>query len=159
MKTLAAIVISAFIAALLVFSPHDIFPSVNPIIIHDDPGGMVMQEIRWIDRLQISKTPVQIDGQCVSACTLILKLGDQVCITDNASLGFHAAFDLKTGNILKEDSIEVAQAFYPKKIQDWYMQNIIAADDTEAKANDGHVANKPIFLNSKQLVSLGVKHC
>lgn len=63
------------------------------VLIQDDKGGLIETYIERYQALQASKAQVQIQGHCLSACTLILGLvdRDRVCVVPGATLGFHSA--------------------------------------------------------------------
>jgi hypothetical protein len=62
--------------------------------IRHDPGGIISQHMQVFARLRDSGERIVIDGQCYSACTLVLGIvpPDRVCVTSRAQLGFHAAW-------------------------------------------------------------------
>ena len=61
------------------------------IVISNDRGGLVGDYIRRIYAAKQLKIHIKVDGDCLSACTMILGLRDQVCITHRANFGFHHA--------------------------------------------------------------------
>lgn len=66
-------------------------PTVH--VIKQDDGGMLTHFIARYDRWEENGDKVRIDGECLSACTLmlgILPLRD-ICATDRAQFGFHSA--------------------------------------------------------------------
>jgi len=159
MKTIGLLVL-LFFGLITYSSINSHYLSVKPIIVRNDPGGLVPQEIMWIERLESSGVPVQIDGNCVSVCTFLLGLPhDQVCVTDKANLGFHAMFEVRTQMILRGPTLEMAKIYYPKRINEWFAKEVIGSYDKEAETNNGHVDNKPIYLDADRLVAMGVKHC
>src|SRR5271165_1936444 len=62
--------------------------------IDGDPGGRIDQYLSRFEALRGTGERVVVDGPCNSACTLLLgKLPrSQICVTNRASLGFHAAW-------------------------------------------------------------------
>src|ERR1700687_2694197 len=62
--------------------------------IKDDHGGNIGEYWARYTALRNSGDQVMIDGTCSSACTLVLGLvpSERICVTRNASLGFHAAW-------------------------------------------------------------------
>jgi hypothetical protein len=62
--------------------------------ISDDRGGRIDTYIQVYEMLRASGNRAVIDGNCLSACTLILGLlpRAQYCATDRALFGFHAAW-------------------------------------------------------------------
>jgi hypothetical protein len=77
--------------------------------ITDDPGGIIVQFVKKYSDMRDAGTNVVVDGQCVSACTLLLGIlrPDKVCATPDAVLGFHSA-SLITSEPGKEPVIEHA---------------------------------------------------
>src|ERR1700730_10050063 len=65
-----------------------------PEIIGDDVGGKMKDYTARFQQVRNSGEPVVISGTCVSACTMVLGLvpSDRICATQNAVLGFHAAW-------------------------------------------------------------------
>src|SRR5690242_2943550 len=63
--------------------------------IADDRGGQIGEYLYRYSELRASGQTVIIDGLCASACTILLSAisHDKICVTSNATLGFHAAFD------------------------------------------------------------------
>src|SRR5215471_13721240 len=63
--------------------------------IRDDMGGLMTDYASRFENMRQSGERVVIDGPCYSACTMLLGMlsRDQVCVTPNAVLGFHAAWN------------------------------------------------------------------
>lgn len=61
----------------------------EPIVIHDNRGGNVLQMIQRRNELEASGRPVRISGVCNSACTMLITLPN-ACLAPDASVGFHA---------------------------------------------------------------------
>lgn len=124
-------------------------PTPGVITIGDDPGGLVADYLRWYDRIKDSGIPVRVVGECVSACTFVLALGDQACIMPDGGLGFHAAKTVKDDEISKEATEEVVRHYYPRVIREWFHKHI--------KYNgDNHV----VYLKADKLIEMGaMKPC
>ena len=55
-----------------------------------DPGGFLARYLIDLERLKrLGVRQLQVDATCASACTVFLRLGDRVCVTDRARIGFH----------------------------------------------------------------------
>ncbi len=55
-----------------------------------DPGGYLARYLLGLERLRrLGVRQLQLDATCASACTVYLRLGKRVCVTDRARLGFH----------------------------------------------------------------------
>lgn len=63
--------------------------SAEPIVIHDNGGGNVVQMISRRAELEASGRPVRISGKCNSACTMLITLPN-ACLDPDARVGFHA---------------------------------------------------------------------
>lgn len=144
-----------FIAAMILLSMSLSAFAYEPIIIKDDPGGSVEDNVKWINRIKQAHVPIRVEGRCLSACTFVLSTADLVCLVPTATLGFHAAMDVN-GNVLREETLAVAREFYPKALFQWFVKNVIESLDAEAKANKGHVKNDAHFLSADELVEMGV---
>jgi hypothetical protein len=62
--------------------------------ISDDVGGRIGAYVDQYSAIRNSGQRVVIDGMCLSACTLVLGIvpRDRICVTNRATLGFHAAW-------------------------------------------------------------------
>jgi hypothetical protein len=89
----------------------------------DDRGGMIGSYIDKYEGLRRSGQVVMIDGQCASACTIVLgKIPhDKICVTSNAALAFHAAFDFGSGGqeITNRAATKALYSMYPLRVQRW----------------------------------------
>jgi hypothetical protein len=91
--------------------------------ITDDMGGLMAQYASRFASVRESGERVVIDGPCFSACTMLLGMlpREQVCVTQNAVLGFHAAWNFDdTGH--RVTSVSATQALidiYPPRIRTW----------------------------------------
>lgn len=63
------------------------------VTIGDDPGGVLGTFIQKYEMLAETGQRVEIDGACMSACTLILGIvpRDRICVRPGASMQFHSA--------------------------------------------------------------------
>lgn len=64
-------------------------PGTEPIVIHNNRGGNVVQMIARRQELEASGRPVRITGKCNSACTMLITLPN-ACLAPDATVGFHA---------------------------------------------------------------------
>src|SRR5262249_36016277 len=62
--------------------------------ISEDRGGQIGQYLQAFASVRSSGEKVVVDGNCLSACTLVLGLvpRERICATDRARFGFHAAW-------------------------------------------------------------------
>jgi hypothetical protein len=72
------------------------------------------------DALRLAGAHVIIDGECISACTVVTSLPpSKVCITSRAELGFHSAFVDDDGRkVFSPDGTSIIWHEYPKAIRD-----------------------------------------
>lgn len=55
-----------------------------------DHGGFLAFYLADLERLEaLGVRQLRIDTTCASACTVFLRLGNRVCVTDRARIGFH----------------------------------------------------------------------
>ena len=112
-----AIAISAIIVALT-------FSSANATVrIRDDMGGLMTDYASRFSNMRQSGEKVVIDGPCYSACTMLLGMlsRDQVCVTPNAVLGFHAAwnFDDTGHRVTSTSATQALIDIYPARVRTW----------------------------------------
>ena len=81
----------ALTAALLV---SVLTPASAAMRISEDRGGQIGRYLQTFATLRSSGERVIIDGNCLSACTLVLGMipRNRICATPRARLGFHAAW-------------------------------------------------------------------
>lgn len=78
------------------FPPFFVPPAVIEIVA--DPGGFINMRADQIAYIKRHGYQVRILGQCNSSCTMYLSLPrSQVCISPNASLGFHSSYNAIVG--------------------------------------------------------------
>jgi hypothetical protein len=113
--------------------------------IHSDPGGRIDQYIYKYNQIRLSGQRVIVDGTCNSACTLLLGSipRDRICFTDQASLGFHAAWQLDDAGRPVESPAwtRVLWRNYPRAIRSWI-------------TNHGGLTPHMIFLRGEALSAL-----
>lgn len=55
-----------------------------------DSGGFLARYLADLERLKrLGVRQLQLDSTCASACTVYLRLGNRVCVTRRARIGFH----------------------------------------------------------------------
>ena len=113
--------------------------------IADDRGGRIGTYVDKYQGLRTSGETVIIDGLCASACTIVLGAvpHDRICVTSNANLGFHAAWDFGANGraITNPEATQMLYSMYPSAVRHW-----IAAR--------GGLTPHMIFLRGKQLTSM-----
>jgi hypothetical protein len=118
--------------------------SKSEVVVKNDRGGDVLQYYAKYQYLQARGERVVIDGDCLSACTLVLGLiaKNQRCFTRNARFGFHAAWD-ESGKTQVENPIGTAifLSVYPPEILHWINKH-------------GGLNSKVIYLEGKALAAM-----
>lgn len=113
--------------------------------IADDRGGRIGTYVDKYQDLRTSGEQVIIDGLCASACTIVLGAvpHDRICVTSNANLGFHAAWDFGTNGraITNPEATQMLYSMYPSAVRRWISAR-------------GGLTPHMIFLHGKQLTSM-----
>jgi hypothetical protein len=114
------------------------------VLIKNDGGGDIPQYIAKYLNLQLRGERVVIDGDCLSACTLALGLlaMERRCFTNEARLGFHAAW-IGFGKRRIWDALGtgVFWLVYPAEIRHWISKH-------------GGLTSKVIYLEGKELAAM-----
>jgi hypothetical protein len=91
--------------------------------ISEDRGGQIGQYLQTFAALRSTGERVVIDGNCLSACTLVLGLipRDQICATERARFGFHAAWmpDIDGRPITSPMGTQALWNIYPVPVRHW----------------------------------------
>jgi hypothetical protein len=89
--------------------------------IGDDGGGQIGAYLAKYRALRASGERVEIDGTCASACTMLLGLipHDRICVTRNAKLVFHGAWDPNGDAVTAADGNRILWASYPQSVREW----------------------------------------
>ena len=115
------------------------------IRIADDRGGKIGTYIDRYQGLRSSGETVIIDGLCASACTMVLGAvpRERICVTSQAVLGFHAAWDSGANGraVTNPGATQMLYSLYPSSVRRW-----IAAR--------GGLKSEMIFLRGKELMSI-----
>ena len=113
--------------------------------IANDRGGQIGRYVDRYHQLRASGQTVMIDGLCASSCTIVLGAisREKICVTRNASLGFHAAWDFGTHGraITNPGATRMLYSMYPSQVQHWI-------------ANRGGLSTRMIFLRGRQLEAM-----
>lgn len=88
-------------------------PSKNLTV---DPGGSVTERMRTVELLRSANAKVEIEGLCISACTMLLSL-ENACVKPYTLFGFHSASQ-GFGEISPFGNAIISM-FYPEKIRQW----------------------------------------
>ena len=113
--------------------------------ISGDHGGQIGPYLDRYEQLRASGQTIVIDGLCASACTIILAKipRDKICVTPNAHLAFHAAWDSGAQGraIANPEATRVLYSMYPSKVRHWI-------------ASQGGLTPRMIFLRGRQLEAM-----
>lgn len=111
----------ALAVALLSPPPAQAFERIS-----EDSGGLMSQYASRYAALRNSGEKVVIDGPCYSACTMVLGYvpRERVCVTQNAVLGFHAAWQYASDGqqVTHPSATRALMSLYPARIRSWLAQ-------------------------------------
>jgi hypothetical protein len=112
--------------------------------ISDDGGGLIETYVQRFSRIRDSGERISVDGQCLSACTLVLAFvpRERICVTPNAVFGFHSAwsYDDQGGTALDRKATQSLWDMYPERIRQWIRAN-------------GGLHQQFIYLRGRQLAA------
>ena len=91
--------------------------------IAEDRGGQIGHYLQTFAMVRSSGERVVVDGNCLSACTLVLGLiqRDHICATSRARFGFHAAWmpDLDGHPVTSPMGTQALWNIYPVSVRRW----------------------------------------
>ena len=126
-------------AALLASS---LTPASATMRIAEDRGGQIGHYLQAFSMLRSSGEHVVVDGNCLSACTLVLGIipPSKVCATQRARFGFHAAWmpDEDGHPITSPLGTQALWNIYPHQVRRWIN-------------NHGGLSRKMIFMQGRAL--------
>ena len=137
--------LAAIFAIALMAYGSALNPAVATLRITDDRGGNIGEYWSRFTALRDAKEQVVIDGICSSACTMVLGIvsRDRICVTDNARLGFHAAY--RPGflgiRVVNEPATRTLMSIYPDAIRQWLARN-------------GGLGTETVYLSGPELFAL-----
>ena len=110
--------------------------------ISEDRGGQIGQYLQAFTSLRSSGERVVVDGNCLSACTLVLGLvpHERVCATQRARFGFHAAWmpDREGRPVTSPLGTQALWNIYPASVRRWINRH-------------GGLSRRMIFLQGREL--------
>ena len=113
--------------------------------ITNDRGGQIGRYVERYEQLRASGQTIMIDGLCASACTIVLGAipNDKICVTQNANLAFHAAWDFgaQGRTITNPEATRMLYSIYPSQVRRWI-------------AHRGGLRPRTIFLRGRQLEAM-----
>ena len=112
------------------------------MLIAGDRGGQIARYLQTFAQVRSSGERVVIDGNCLSACTLVLGLvpRSRVCATSRARFGFHAAWmpDSDGHPVTSPMGTQALWNIYPSHVRSWISRN-------------GGLSRKMIYLQGRDL--------
>ncbi len=133
-------------AALLL---SGMLPASATMRIAEDRGGQIGHYLQAFAMLRSTGENVVIDGNCLSACTLVLGIipASKICATENARFGFHAAWmpDRDGRPVTSSMGTRALWNIYPASVRHWISQH-------------GGLSRKMIFLEGSDLNGI-VRSC
>ena len=113
--------------------------------IANDRGGQIGRYVERYEQLRASGQTIIIDGLCASSCTIVLGAipYERICVTRNANLAFHAAWDFGAHGrpITNPGATRMLYSMYPSQIQHWI-------------ADRGGLSPRMMFLRGRQLEAM-----
>ena len=110
--------------------------------IAEDRGGQIGHYLQAFAMLRSSGERVVIDGNCLSACTLVLGLipRSRICATPRARFGFHAAWmpDIDGRPVTSPMGTQALWNIYPVPVRHWINRH-------------GGLSRKMIYLEGREL--------
>ncbi len=102
-------------------------PASATMRIAEDRGGQIGHYLQAFAVLRSSGETVMVDGNCLSACTLVLGLipRSRICATPRARFGFHAAWmpDSDGTPVTSQLGTQALWNIYPKDVRRWINRN------------------------------------
>lgn len=122
MKMRAHLIASAIVSAMLSATSAS-----ATVVLSGDSGGKMEEYAARFQQVRASGETVVIDGTCSSACTMVLGLvpRNRVCATENAVLGFHAAwmYDKAGNRVASASGTRDLMRTYPASVRAWIARN------------------------------------
>ena len=110
-------VVGSFVATL--FAAGVALADSAAIVIANDPGGYLLTYVRGWENIAALRNQIEIRGNCLSACTLVLGLvpAERVCVREDAKFGFHSV-SVNYGEHSPEGT-RYLWSLYPPPVQDF----------------------------------------
>jgi hypothetical protein len=117
-------------------------PASAAMRIAEDRGGQIGQYLQSFATLRSSGENVVVDGNCLSACTLVLGLipHNRICATPRARFGFHAAWmpDVDGQPVTSRLGTQALWNIYPSRVKRWLNRH-------------GGLSRKMIYMQGRDL--------
>ena len=115
------------------------------MLISEDRGGQIGHYLQTFASVRSSGERVVIDGNCLSACTLVLGLvpRERICATSRARLGFHAAWmpDESGRAVTSPMGTQALWNIYPVHVRHWINRH-------------GGLSRKMLFMQGRELAGV-----
>ena len=112
------------------------------IRIAEDRGGQICHYLQAFSMLRSTGERVVVDGNCLSACTLVLGMipHDRICATSRARFGFHAAWmpDSDGRPVTSPMGTQALWEIYPPSVRYWISRH-------------GGLSRRMIYLEGRSL--------
>ena len=135
--------LTGLLAAMILLTGAGISHAV--VLITNDRGGQIGRYVERYEQLRATGQAVIIDGLCASSCTIVLAAvpHERICVTPNANLGFHAAWDFGARGrvITNPGATRMLYSMYPSQVRHWI-------------ANRGGLSPRMIFLRGRKLEAM-----
>jgi len=93
----------------------------------DDHGGAIDEYLQAFAKMRLTGERVVVDGDCLSACTLVLGLvpSNQICVTSRARFGFHVPLILNDDGrlVTRPKATRAMWSIYPASVRQWIDQH------------------------------------
>jgi hypothetical protein len=126
-----------------------IVPASATMRIAEDRGGQIGHYLQAFAIVRSTGENVVIDGNCLSACTLVLGLipNSKICATERARFGFHAAWmpDRDGRPVTSSMGTRALWNIYPSSVRHWINRH-------------GGLSRRMIFLEGHDLQRI-VRSC
>ena len=113
--------------------------------ISEDRGGQIGHYLDAFATVRSSGERVIVDGNCLSACTLVLGVvpRERICATSRARFGFHAAWmpDRDGRPITSPLGTQALWSIYPVSVRRWILRH-------------GGLSRKMIFMQGSELTGI-----
>ena len=120
-------------------------PASATMRISEDRGGQIGEYLQTFAAVRSSGERVVVDGNCLSACTLVLGVvpRDRICATERARFGFHAAWmpDAMGRPVTSAMGTQALWRVYPNSVRRWINRH-------------GGLSRKMIYLEGRDLARI-----
>jgi hypothetical protein len=120
----------------------DVTSALATVRIVSDRGGQVTKYVQAFAKVRSTGERVVIDGDCLSACTMVLGLvpSNQICATPRARFDFHTASILNNAGqpVASVIATQALWNIYPASVQRWINHH-------------GGLSRKMIYMEGREL--------